>query len=265
MSFQGNPCWYELGTSDLDGASDFYGKIFDWRVTDSGMEGFDYRLAQASNGLVAGVMSNAVQVGNPPPNWLIYFAVDDCDKSAAAVRAAGGSIYTEPADIPGTGRFAVVADPQGAVFGLLQPDMSQMSPEDRAKAAAGEGAFDQRKAGHCHWNELMSRDPQAGFAFYSSLFGWTKGDAMDMGDMGTYQFFRHRDVDIGAMMGLGDAPVPAWLPYFGSPRPVTETVEAIRSAGGSIHHGPSEVPGPLYIAVAQDPQGAWFAVVGAEL
>lgn len=264
MSYQGNPCWYELGTTDLDGAGDFYGRILDWQVTDSGMEGFDYRLAQASNGLVAGMMSTAFQAGNPPPNWLIYFAVDDCDKSAAEIGTAGGSVRREPADIPGTGRFAIVSDPQGAVFGLLQPDMSRMSPEDRTKAEAGEGAFDQRKAGHGHWNELMSSDPQAGFAFYSKLFGWTKGQAMDMGDMGTYQLFRHRDIDIGAMMGLGNAAVPAWLPYFGTGRPVTETAEAIRAEGGKIHHGPVEVPGPMYIAVAQDPQGAWFAVVGAE-
>lgn len=87
---------------------------------------------------------------------------------------------------------------------------------------------------------------------------------MDMGDMGTYQLFRHRDTDIGAMMSLGDAPVSAWMPYFGLRRPVTLTAEAIRSAGGRIHHGPVEVPGPKYIAVAQDPQGAWFAVVGTE-
>lgn len=264
MSFQGTPCWYELGTSDLDGARDFYSRVLDWRITDSGMEGFDYRLAEGSNGAVAGMMSTSFQAGNPPPNWLIYFAVDDCDRSAASVRGAGGKICKDPADIPDVGRFAIVSDPQGAVFGLLQPDMSRMSPEDRAKVAAGEGAFDQRKAGHAHWNELMSSDPPAGLAFYSSLFGWTKGDAMDMGDMGTYQFIRHRDDDIGAIMGLGDAPMPVWLPYFGAVRPVTETVEAIKSAGGRIHHGPAEVPGPLYIAVAQDPQGAWFGVVGAE-
>lgn len=65
-------------------------------------------------------------------------------------------------------------------------------------------------------------------------------------------------------MGLGDAPVPAWLPYFGVEGEVTKVAEAIKSAGGRVHHGPVEVPGPAYITVAQDPQGAWFAVVGAK-
>jgi predicted enzyme related to lactoylglutathione lyase len=264
MSYQGNPCWYELGTGDLEGAGDFYGKVFGWQVADSGMDGFDYRLAKSDGDMVAGMMSLADQEGSPPPNWLIYFAVDDCDRTAADIAQAGGKVYKEPADIPGTGRFAVAADPQGAVFGLLQPDMSQMSEADRAKAEAGEGAFNQKKAGHGNWNELMSSDPQAGFAFYSGLFGWTRGDAMDMGDMGTYQLFRHKDVDIGAMMGLGNSPVPAWLPYFGVGGKVTDAIETINDAGGTVHHGPMEVPGPAYIAVAQDPQGAWFAIVGAE-
>lgn len=263
MDHHGNPCWYELGTTDLDAAAAFYGRIFDWQVSDSGMESFDYRLASAGGDMVAGMMGLAAQAGTAPPNWLIYFAVGDCDKAAADVRAAGGKVCKEPADIPGTGRFAVVADPQGAVFGLLQPDMSRMSADEIANAETG-GAFNQRKPGHGHWNELMSTDPEAGFAFYSGLFGWTRGEAMPMGEMGSYQLFRRNGTDIGAMMGLGGAPVPAWLPYFGAPRPVGRVVEAIRAAGGTVHHGPVEVPGPSWIAVAQDPQGAWFAVVGSE-
>lgn len=263
MSYHGNPCWYELGTSNLDRGADFYSQVLGWQVVDSGMDGFDYRLARSDDDMVAGLMSNAGQQGNPSPNWVIYFAVDDCDRSAADIRAAGGTIFRGPDDIPGTGRFAVAADPQGAVFGLLQPDMSQMSEAEIARTKTG-GAFNQNKAGHGNWNELMSSDPAAGFAFYSDLFGWSKGEAMDMGEMGTYQLFRRNGADIGAVMGLGDAPVPAWLPYFGVAGAVTKTAGAIRSAGGRVHHGPVEVPGPAYIAVAQDPQGAWFAVVGAE-
>ena len=263
MSYHGRPCWYELGTGDLDAAGAFYGRILGWQVSDSGMEGFDYRLAQSDGDMVAGMMSNAGQQGNPPPNWVIYFAVDDCDRTAAEVAAKGGKVYKQPEDIPGTGRYAVVADPQGAVFGLLQPDMSGMSEAEIAKADEG-GAFNQNKAGHGNWNELMTSDPEAGFAFYCGLFGWTKGEAMDMGEMGTYQLVRRNGVDIGAVMGLGNSPVPAWLPYFGAPDTATATVEAIKAAGGTVHHGPAEVPGPAYIAVAQDPQGAWFAVVSAE-
>lgn len=263
MSFHGNPCWYELGTTDLDGAGAFYGRIFGWQVVDSGMEGFDYRLAQSDGDMVAGMMARPGGQDAPPPAWLIYFAADDCDRTAAAIAAAGGAICQPPADIPGTGRFAVATDPQGAAFGVLQPDMSAMSEAERA-AAAAHAPFDQSKAGHGNWNELMTSDPVAGFAFYAGLFGWTKGETMGMGAMGAYQLIRRDGVDIGAMMGLGEAPVPAWLPYFGVDGRVSATIEAIDAAGGAVRHGPVEVPGPAFIAVAQDPQGAWFAVVGAE-
>ena len=261
MSFHGNPCWYELGTSNLDKASDFYAAILGWQVADSGMEGFDYRLARIGDAMVAGMMSNAGQEGAPPPNWLIYFAVDDCDKAAADITSAGGNVLKPPADIPGTGRFAVVSDPQGTVFGILQPDMSQMSEADRARAEVT-GAFDQKKSGHGNWNELMTPDPDAGYAFYARLFGWTKGRAMDMGAMGTYQLIQRNGVDIGAIQPQGNAPCPAWLPYFGVDGSVQAKVDQITAAGGKVHHGPAEVPGPAWIAIAQDPQGAAFAIVG---
>jgi len=138
------------------------------------------------------------------------------------------------------------------------------SQADIAKAEAGGGAFDQKKPGHATWNELMSTDPEAGFAFYSKMFGWTKGEAVPMGETGVYQLARHDGDDIAGMMGLGDAPVPNWLPYFGVAGGVSDSIEAIGKAGGKVHHGPMEVPGGAFIAVAQDPQGAWFAITGAK-
>lgn len=271
MSFQGNPCWYELTTSkgDLAAAEGFYGKALGWETQDSGMPDFAYHLARSGGDMVAGLMEMPDDVAGMPPMWMIYFAVDDADATARQIKDLGGSIHREPADIPGTGRFAIAADPQGAAFGILQPDMSQMSEADRARAETT-GAFDQSKAGHGNWNELMSTDPEAGYAFYSALFGWTKGEAMPMdecpdaseGPRGTYQMIRHKGADIGAIMGLGDAPHPNWLPYFGVEAPVSEVIETIRAAGGHVQIGPIEVPGPAWIAVGSDPQGAWFAVVG---
>ena len=107
----------------------------------------------------------------------------------------------------------------------------------------------------------MSTDPAAGFDFYSALFGWTKSTAVDMGEMGTYQLFAWRGTDIGGMMGLGNAPQSCWLPYFRRER-VEAAMTRIADAGGTVLHGPIEVPGGAYIAVARDPQMAHFAIVG---
>jgi hypothetical protein len=249
---QGTPCWYELGTTDLNAAERYYGAVIGWSVKDSGMDGVDYRLASHGGDMVAGMRTLGDETG-APPNWMIYFAVDDCDATAAAAGKAGGKVCSAPADIPGTGRFAILADPQGASFGVLQP-----LPMD---GDGGGNAFDQQKAGHGNWNELMSTDPQAGFAFYAGLFGWKRSTPVDMGGMGTYQLFSHNGADIGGMMGLGNAPFPCWLPYFGV-NGVDEAIERIKGNGGKLVHGPQEVPGGAFVAVAQDPQGAHFAVVG---
>jgi predicted enzyme related to lactoylglutathione lyase len=252
----GTPCWYELATSEgsIGAAEAFYGEVLGWTFQDAGMEGFDYHLASAGGDMVAGLMVMPADAGGMPPSWMIFFAVDDADKAAADIGAAGGRVLREPADIPGTGRFAVVADPQGAVFGILQPE-----PMPGQEGAGG--AFNQQKEGHGNWNELMTSDPEAGFRFYSGIFGWGKSQAIDMGEMGTYQLFSHDGTDIGGMMGLGNAPVPCWLPYFGT-NGVDAAVGRIEAAGGKLVHGPMEVPGGAFIAVAQDPQGAYFAVVG---
>ena len=120
-------------------------------------------------------------------------------------------------------------------------------------------AFDQKKAGHGNWHELMTSDPKAAQAFYTRLFGWKR--AMDMGEQGTYQIMSHDGQDFGAIQPQGESPVPAWLPYFGVDG-ASASIERIRAAGGKVLHGPIEVPGPAHIAIAADPQGAYFAVVG---
>lgn len=251
----GSPCWYELmtGTGELPAAEAFYGSVLGWEFQDAGMEGFTYHLATSEGDMVAGLMEPPPDAGGMPPFWMVYFAVDDADATVAAVQAAGGRVHRPPEDIPGTGRFAIVADPQGAGFAILQPlPMSE---------GAGGAAFAQQRAGHGSWHELMTTDPAAGFDFYARIFGWSRARAFDMGGMGTYQLFAHDGLDIGGMMGLGNAPVPCWLTYFGTDG-VTGAMARVEAGGGRVAHGPMEVPGGAFIAVAQDPQGAWFALVG---
>lgn len=251
----GHPVWFELATDKgaLTAAGAFYRTVLDWQIADSGMEGITYHLASAGGDMVAGLMEIPDDAAGMPPNWTLYFGVDDTDKAAADIRAAGGRVLQEPADIPGTGRFAVAADPQGAAFGLLCP--LPMADGNEARA------FHPEKAGHGNWTELASSDPASGLDFYARLFGWTAGEAMDMGQMGTYQLFRHDGADIGAVMGLGQARQSRWLVYFGV-NGLNPAIGRIIGAGGAIRHGPTPVPGDAHIAIATDPQGAWFALVG---
>lgn len=242
----GAPCWYELNTPDLDAAEAFYGRIIGWSVGSAGMDGFDYRLGQIDGSMVAGLMS----LPDIPPCWTLYFATPDCDATAQAAKVAGGKIFKAPEDIPGVGRFAVLADPQGAVFALLQP------------TPGSEGsAFNQAKTGHGNWHELYTPDPEGALAFYGKLFGWTESRRMDMGPMGFYHILHHDGADIGGVFNPGEGVPPHWLPYFGVPG-AEAAAAAIPAAGGSVTRGMMEVPGGAYVVQGTDPQGAHFAVVG---
>lgn len=244
----GTPVWYELSTPDLAGAAEFYGALLGWTMRDAGMEGFTYHLASQGEAMVAGMMEPFAGV---PPNWLIYFASTNADATVAATEAAGGAVLQPAGDIPDTGRFAILADPQGAAFGILQPLNGDMG-----------SAFDQQKTGHGNWHELATTDPEAGLAFYAGLFGWQASTAMPMPEIGTYQLFRQAGADIGGMM---KSPMPDmrpyWLPYFGT-NSIARAIATITEKGGTVLHGPQEVPGGAFIAMARDPQGAHFAVVG---
>jgi predicted enzyme related to lactoylglutathione lyase len=256
-SAHGTPCWYELGTDDLDDVVAFYGPIFGWTFQRSTSVDMDYRLAAAGQTMVAGFMSNQQQGGSPPPACIFYVAVNDCDATSAQATALGAKAIVPPSDIPGTGRFAVLMDPQGAVFGLL-------SPRPMENGAGWGGAFNAEAAGHGAWHELMTTHPDQAFDFYATLLGWGKSAALDMGTMGTYQLFSHNGSDIGGIMGQANAPRPCWLPYF-RVDDVPLAMERIRQGGGTVLTGPMEVPGPGWIAVALDPRQAAFAVVGPKI
>lgn len=252
----GCPIWFELSCApgQRRAAEAFYADLLGWETRDAGMEGFDYDLASSGGDMVAGLMDMPADAAGMPPFWMIYFGVDSADRAVADATTAGAAVHKPPADIPGTGRFAILADPQGAAFGILEP---APMPE----GGEGGNAFDQQKAGHGNWIELMTSDPAAGLGFYSGLLGWQKSQAMDMGEMGTYQIIAHDGGDIGGMMGLGNAPVPAWLPYFGI-NGINPAIARIADLGGALVHGPQEVPGGAHIAIARDCQGAHFALVG---
>lgn len=243
--------WYELMTTDHVAAAAFYTDVVGWAAADSGMPGFDYTILSAGAAPVAGLMALPAEAAanGARPGWLGYVAVDDVDGFAGRVTSAGGVVHRPPADIPTVGRFAVVADPQGAPFVLFQP-------------SGGGGAQPQQQSpGHTGWHELHAADLDTALAFYAGLFGWTKDDAIDMGPMGLYQMFKADGPAIGGMMTKMDPSArPGWLYYFNVPD-IDAAVTRVNGGGGRVVHGPQEVPGGMWIIQGIDPQGAPFALV----
>jgi uncharacterized protein len=117
----GSLSWNELLTRDVAGAKAFGEAVFGWRSEDMDVGGDKYTIAHVGESPVAGMatMSDGVPA-EAPAFWIAYFAVADCDGTVAAVKDRGGSVTMEPMSAEGIGRFAVVADPQGATFGVIQ-------------------------------------------------------------------------------------------------------------------------------------------------
>ncbi|MEY2687905.1 MAG: hypothetical protein RL375_2103 [Pseudomonadota bacterium] len=250
---QGQHVWYELMTTDLEAAQAFYTQVVGWDSADSGMPGIDYRLMSAGPAQVAGMMTLPQEACDrgARPGWLGYVAVDDVDAKAAELQQAGGALHKPPEDIPGVGRFAVVADPGGATFCLF----TGLSAEAPPSPPAG-------TPGMMGWHELQAGDLAREWDFYSTLFGWTQDTAMDMGALGIYQMFKTGGADAagGMMTRLAEVPHPFWL-YYVNVDAIDAAVARIDAAGGRVIGGPMEVPGGSWIVNALDPQGAVFALV----
>lgn len=111
--------WCEYETQSVPGATAFYEALFDWK-TEPAPGAPEYTLCAVDGMQVAGIMAMPAHLGAMPPHWLIYFAAINADQTIARVAEHGGAVLVPPTPF-GNGRFAVCADPQGAVFGVLEP------------------------------------------------------------------------------------------------------------------------------------------------
>jgi predicted enzyme related to lactoylglutathione lyase len=184
------------------------------------------------------------------PHCLPYIGPADVDAPVAAPPRLGATVTTPATTLPNAGRFAILADPQGAAFGV------HGSPgEPRPEPPVTYGDFS--------WHELATNaNVDEAFGFYSELFGWDKVDTYDMGAAGAYLLFGRNGRQLGGMFKKGDAgkPGPAYWVGYVRVKDVDRTVEAMKDARAAVLNGPMEVPGGDRIAQLADPHGAFFAV-----
>jgi predicted enzyme related to lactoylglutathione lyase len=113
-------CWNELVTTDTNAARQFYTGLFGWTAEEQQMGPMTYTIYQNGGQPAGGMFERPEEWGPVPPNWIVYFAVDDCDKTAEKAQSIGATIVSPPSDIPDIGRFAIIQDPQGAVFAIIK-------------------------------------------------------------------------------------------------------------------------------------------------
>jgi len=255
-NLHGDFIWYELMTPDPAGAKTFYDAVIGWTMAAEGgamPNGSEYREIMAQDGNHAGgvlTLTPQMAEGGACPKWFGYVGVDDVDDLVAKAQEQGGAVHMGPMDMEGIGRMAMLADPQGVPFYVMRG-----FPGGESKA------YQMMSHGHVAWNELNTRQFDGARTFYYDLFGWTDGEAMPMGELGTYQMFDQNGRTIGAVSPVLGQMQPGWMYYF-AVDDIDRACEAIGAHGGTLLQEPQEIPGGMFSTYARDPQGAAFAIVG---
>lgn len=241
--------WVELATTDPAAAKAFYVGLFGWELEDAAPGGGAVSAICRVGGDAVGGLSGLL--GDPPadgtpPGWMSYVTVDDADATAARAPGLGGKVVRGPLDVPGSGRMAVVEDPQGAVLAVWQP---------RARI----GAERVNDPGCLCMNELVTPDVDGARRFYSALFGWTVEEA---GNPGGPRMVLNGD-DVNAAIFAAPPATPAhWRACF-AVASVEEAVARVRVLGGRAEGQLLDL-GHGHLAIARDPQGAVFSIFAGD-
>jgi hypothetical protein len=262
----GVPCWVDTNQTDPAKAAEFYGGLFGWELEESMPEDApgSYLTARIRGGDV-GAVSSMPEGGSAVPVWNTYIWVDDADATAKQVVQAGGSVLSEPFDIPGAGRMAVLADTEGAVFSVWQPR------EHRGSKVVNEH-------GAVIFHGLASRDVAAAERFYGEVFGWKQlplpgspmwmlpgyGDHLEESTPGLKEQAAGAGVPDGfvdvvaqlAPIAEGDDTPPHWDVTFATDD-VAATAALATELGAEVLVGPVDAPW-VRMATIRDPQGATF-------
>jgi uncharacterized protein len=244
----GVPSWVDLGTTDVADAKRFYTGLFGWEYGDmpTDQEGMDYTIFTKNGKVVAGAGPLPSNMAGMPPFWNSYINVIDVDATVAKVTAAGGKVIMPAMDVMDQGRMAFVTDSTGAAIGFWQPGVHK-------------GAQIVNEHGALVWNELMTDDIAAAKAFYAASLGWT-AETSPMEGGPEYTSFKVGEHYVAGMMAkTPDMQFPNyWNVYF-----AVDDVDAaarVTSLGGSLMSPPFDTPVGR-MAVASDPQGAFFSII----
>jgi hypothetical protein len=250
MTNIGRFAWYELLTSDPMAAIAFYTEVVGWKTQPWEQGG--YTMWVGSQGPLGGVTplpEQAKQMG-APPYWQANVEVANLDHSVELVKELGGKVLVVET-VPSVGRFAVIADPQGAVIALFKPETSMAS-------------HDVNEAGEFSWHELYTTDHEAAFEFYHQVVGWERQGEFDMGPMGKYVLWGREGKQLGGMMTKpAEMKMPAAWMYYVTTTDLDGALQRAKSMGAKVMRGPMDVPGGQRIVQLLDPQGAAFALVTA--
>jgi uncharacterized protein len=241
---------FDLMTNDLEAALAFYSQLFGWTVNEVDMGEYGAYTMVADRVRPFGGMVQLDSAAGIPSHWIPYISCLDVDNACAIATDLGATIQVPPTDIEGGhGRFAMLLDPQGALF----------APYFHEAATGYDSTID---VGSVEWVELSTSDPDAAIAFYRRVFGWeTREMQMGSPEVGPYTVLRSDGMDVGGIMEKpADMPVSAWMLYFRVAN-LDQAVADAQRLGGSPLFPPFEVDEIGRIVWATDVTGAVFSMI----
>jgi predicted enzyme related to lactoylglutathione lyase len=242
--------WTDLATTDQDAAKQFYSQLFGWSAIDNPVgDDMVYSMMQLGGKDVAAISTQPQQQrdAGAPPVWNSYITVDSADAAADRAQKLGATVHAPAFDVMDVGRMAVIQDPQGAFFMPWEP-----------KQHIGASLVNQR--GALAWNELATPDMDASAEFYRELFGW-QIEPMEGAGM-PYLVIQNQGHGNGGIRPAQENEPCYWLVYFGADD-VGATLGQAADLGANKLVDATDI-GVGTIGVAQDPQGAVFALYSGQ-
>ncbi|MCX2182684.1 VOC family protein [Streptomyces sp. SKN60] len=246
----GAPCWLSLEARDRSTAEQFYGAVLGWSFR-QGTLGQAFSVAEAEGTPVAGIAAVAGELAVPVA-WTPYFAVADADDAVARVRERGGTIGVGPVRYPPSGRAALVADREGATFGIWEGRvLSDWRVGDEPAPA---------------WLELHTRNAFDAALFYGEVLDWTAAQGVGCCDIAYEddQVVLRRDGEAVARLNTVEEAAtkpqrrPRWLVHFKVPSLKEATATAVENGGTPVQNG--LWPAGERQATVRDPDGALFTL-----
>jgi predicted enzyme related to lactoylglutathione lyase len=239
--------WFELASTKPDQLKKFYGDVFGWTFKTITSTNEEYALVRNGNHAIAGIFKSKprsdVDFG---ALWIGMLSVPDPQKTVEIVTNSGGVVHTSPKAVPNRGTYALLRDPEGALFGVLKSDGGD--PLDR-----------EIKNGDFLWLDLFAKDTQAASAFYKNLAGYEVTTDEIQGVKRVFLW-------AGDKYRAGIVPLPeganrsGWLPYV-KVEDVNVMLKKVEAAGGVVMVPPDKSLLDGNLAIFADPLGGIMGII----
>ena len=244
VSHPGKVVWHDLVTPDLKRAKTFYGGLLGWTFEDVSN---GYTLARNNGELVAGIAK--LNTSGQPGHWVPLMSVSDMDAVLSHTTGSGGSIVLKPFNLPGRGKVALVRDPQGAAFGVVES--REGDPEDRG-----------RIENEWLWDEVWIEDVPAAIKYYQGIADFEVDEKAIFDN--PYRFLsRDGQPRFGFLEKSRDDIESTWVSYI-LVADVEAAVAQTEVLGGKVLLAPHPDVRNGTVAIVTDPDGAGFILQESE-